>query len=121
MVCTGFGGTETTQAISGCTGGPAGLVSGTSTPLTTTGSGGTASVLWNDGKTSIETFGFTLKLGTTDKCAPPAGLTNIAEAKEKGVVSGYTETSLIGGKVQSTVCVFSDLSLTSFHGKPVKF
>jgi hypothetical protein len=121
VVCTKLSGNETTQTITGCTGGPAGMTSGVSTAGTTTGSGGTASVTWNDGKTSNETFTFTLKTGKSDHCKPPAGLTNVAEAKEKGSVTGGTETALTGGKVQTTACVFSDESLSNYPGKPIKF
>ena len=120
VVCTGFGGSETSQTISGCTGGPAGLTGGTSVPTgyTLTGStgSGTALITWTDSNTSTEAYTFSEKTGKADKCTAPAGLTNIAEIKEKGTISGGTETALTGGKVKSTICVFSDLSLAGFPG-----
>jgi len=108
VVCTGFSGTETSQSITGCTGGPA--ASGTSVPGPVVNNSGTATVTWSDGNTSLESFSYTSKSGKADKCSPGAGETNVVEVKEKGSVTGGTETALTGGKVKSTVCVFSGAS-----------
>jgi hypothetical protein len=118
VVCSSFSGDSSSQTISGCTGGPAGINPGTSVP-TSTGTTGSATVTWADGKTSVESYSYALKTGKADKCPAITGDTSVGEVKEKGTVTGGTETALVGGKVKSTVCVYSTssgISLSLFPG-----
>jgi hypothetical protein len=99
-VCTTLTGNATSQTLSGCSG-ATGITSGVSNVATST-------VTWNNGNTSTETYTYSEKTGTKDKCSPPAGDTNVAEVKESGTVTGGTETVLTKGKIKGTVCVFTD-------------
>jgi len=123
VVCTGFSGSETSQTLSGCTGGGA-VTGGTSTPGAMVGTTGSGSIVWSDGLTSTESYSYTLKTGKADKCVAGAGQTNVGEVKEKGTVTGGTETAFINGKVKSTICVYSTatgITLSLFPGTVADF
>jgi len=119
-VCTGFSGNSTAQTLSGCTGAPAS--SGNSVPNSTNTQ---ATITWTGtGLTSVEAFSYKIKSGKADHCTAPGGSSNTAEVQEKGSVIGGSATSLIGGKVKSKVCVFTNnttkaISLAVFPGTTV--
>jgi hypothetical protein len=110
VTCTAISGSESSVTLSGC-----------SDPAVTGGGGtsnvSTSTVTWNTtGLTSTENYTVKVGTGKKDKCTAPPGFTNTAEVKEKGSVSGGTATTLTGGKVSATVCVFTetaDPSVTS--------
>jgi hypothetical protein len=117
VICTGLSGNSSTATVSGCS----------DTAVTGGGgvsviSSGVSTVTWNvTGLTSTESFTAVASTGKKDHCTPPAGLTNTAEVKEKGTVSGGTATSLTGGKLKGTVCLFSNNSVALFPGTSLDF
>ena len=64
---------------------------------------GVATVKWTTGKTSIESYTYTEELGSSNKCPAKSGDTKVAEAPEKGKVTGGTATGMVGGAVTATV------------------
>lgn len=113
--CTSWSGDANSGFVSGC--------SGTGEALT--GTSGTAvtsnhTTTWSTGKTSITSVTNTPK--PKDKCAPPAGYTNVVEEGVKGSVTGGT--SGIGGTFKATLCVFqsgSTILVKNFPGKVIKY
>ena len=108
--CTTLTGTSTAQNLSGCTG-TASSLTGSKGSVTVvnnlTTKTGVATVHWTTGKTSIESYSYTELFKTANKCANKTGYTKIAEAPEKGTVTGGTATGMIGGAVISTACAYS--------------
>jgi hypothetical protein len=124
LSCTTLTGSETAQSISGCTGTASKLTGtkGTSTVKNNTSKKtGVATVKWTSTKkTSIESYTYTELTGTKNKCAAKAGYVKLAEAVEKGKVTGGTATAMIGGAVTGTVCAYSKSGIHIFNLGPVK-
>ena len=125
LSCTTLTGSETAQSISGCTGNASKLTGtkGTSTVKNNLSKETeVATVKWTSTKkTSIESYSYTELTGTKNKCAAKAGYTKLAEAVEKGKVTGGTATAMVGGAVTGTVCAYSKSGKISiFNLGPVK-
>jgi hypothetical protein len=113
VVCTSLNGTASSETLSGC-----------SDTAATGGSGvenvSTSTVTWATGLTSIDNTTNKEKTGKKDKCTPPAGDTNVVEVAASGTVTGGTATTLTGGKIKGTICVYNSSSgiiTQNFPGK----
>jgi hypothetical protein len=99
VVCTSLNGNASTENLTGC-----------SDVGTTGGSGtddvSTSTITWNSGLTSVSSVTNKEKTGKADKCTAPSGDSNVTEVDVKGTVTGGTATTLTGGKVKGTICVF---------------
>jgi hypothetical protein len=122
--CTSLSGGESTQTLSGCndtsdTGG------GGTITTTLSGMSGTASITWDSGKTTTETFKYKESTGSKDKCPAIPGDTALAEAKDTSKVTGGTATDLIGKKkLKSTDCAYNTASgiiVVNYPGDSVPF
>jgi hypothetical protein len=105
-------GTSSTSTLSGCTGSGVADTGTHGTGKTTvnlTTHAGTAKTTWASGGTTTSTLKFTEELGKNDKCSAKAGYASVAEAVEKGTVTGATGKAapLKGGASTATVCVYS--------------
>jgi hypothetical protein len=114
VVCTSLHGSASSETLSGC-----------SDPAATGGSGvenvSTSTITWTTGLTSVTTTTNVEKTGKQDKCKPPAGDTNVVEVKATGTVSGGTATTLTGGKLKGTICVYNSsggIITQNFPGVP---
>ena len=108
--CTTLTGNATTQHLSGCSGtalaltGTTGTITVVNHPATKTG---VATIKWATAKTTIESYSYSELTGTSDKCPKHGTLSPIAEAKEKGTVTGGTATAMKGGTFTSTACAYA--------------
>jgi hypothetical protein len=115
VVCTSLNGSASSETLSGC-----------SDTVTTGGTGvenvSSSTITWSTGLTSITSTTNKEKSGKSDKCTPPAGDTNVVEVAASGTVTGGTATTLTGGKVKGTICVFSTsgggIITQNYPGKP---
>ena len=124
LSCKTLTGSETAQTISGCSG-TASKETGTKGTSTVKNNlskkTGVATVKWSTKKTSIESYSYTELLGASNKCPAKSGYTKVAEAPEKGKVTGGTATGMIGGAVTGTACAYSKSGKISiFNDGPIK-
>jgi hypothetical protein len=102
VVCTSLTGTESNETLSGCS--DTAVTGGTGTETVST-----STIDWTGAGslTSVTTVTNKTLSGKKDKCTAPAGDTNVVEVDVKGSVTGGTATTLVGGKVKGTLCVFN--------------
>jgi|ERR1700722_20388458 hypothetical protein len=126
LSCTTLKGTSAAQTLTGCTG-TAASQTGSHGSVTVKNNlstkKGTATVKWATGKTSIESYSFTVLTGTNNKCVARTGYTKVAEAPEKGTVTGGTVTAMKTGAVSGIVCAYSKSGSSTiyvFNMGPIK-
>jgi hypothetical protein len=124
LSCTTLTGTETAQAISGCSGSGSSQTGTKGTVKVVNNvakKSGVATVTWTSTKkTSIEKYTYVEDTGTKNTCAAKSGYTKVAMAVEKGTVTGGSATGLVGGAVNGTVCAYSKSGIHIFNKGPFK-
>jgi hypothetical protein len=101
VTCTSLTGSETSQAISGCSG----------TGVAQTGATGksvvsTKTITWKTKLTSKETYKTVVYTGSKNTCAVKSGYTKKDLIIETGSITGGTATKLVGGKTSADVCLY---------------